>query len=50
MTHTVVLEQLLDEVDVCEDHPSTAITLQLQLVKRITRHEEELNEQKKTQA
>ena len=32
---TVVMEQLFDEIDVREDHAPTAISFQLELVKRI---------------
>ena len=36
MGRTVIVQELLDEVYVCEDHTATAVPLQLQLVKRIS--------------
>ena len=34
--HTVVLQQLLDQVDVCEHHTATAVAFELESVKSIT--------------
>lgn len=33
---TIVVEQFFDEVDVSENHPSTAVSLQLELIQCIT--------------
>jgi len=35
-TLTVVMEQFFDEVDVGENHPSTAVPLELELVESLT--------------